>query len=847
MKRLSFITLLLLSTVLTLFSQTYKYSFRSIPIAQALVQMMREHPELNVTFVYNDLEKYRINADVSADSPVDAIRQLVRHNPISVITADGNIFVEAMQKGKYIYRGRIVDDHGETVAFATVSLLAPRDSVVITFGTTDSDGRFQIPCDSRGVIAKLSGVGYRTTYLPCDSYNVGDVVMPVVTIDLSGLTIEAPQAVLYADRSIYTPSRRVKRVAMSAIQLLDMMSIPEIIVNGNSVTTLSGESVKIFINSLPASGADLSGMRMADVKRVEFLDSPADPRFHGATRVINFIVQEYLYGGYTKLMTSEKFLSGTYGKDGVFSRFSSRGVTYDLSVDANHESNKHAGSYIDATYKLLDGKGESYTVHRYENTEASRFRQYSYPVTLRATYSTKKFQTRNSLSYKFSSRPSDYQAGSLSYAPSLGSDYSYERFSNRHSNDVGYNGQFFVVMPNDFSLDLTPSLSYAHNVNSSYYASTLPSEIQRIAREDAYSLSVDLSLTKKLDNKNSLSLNLSGADNRNKINYSGTSEGYTNYRNRAFAGLLRYSYSTSRLSFWTQAGVACENQDMNGRRYCDVYPGFHLNFNYSMDTHNKLHLWLQYATFSSDAEYVNTDILQDNELMYSTGNPAIKNSRVNDATIDYTWIPSMVFSLGASLSNHFRWDPSLQVYEPYLGGTALLRTFVNNGRYQQSKFSLNAMLRLLDGRLRYTLVQGGERQQLTGIYHGTYYRYGIGSQLQWFCGDFYFTARYSSPTRQFRMENNTQRRERSSYGIGMGWGNGDLKLNISASNMFNRGWTRGWSKMETPNYSVQQTHFASTYHSAVTFTMTYTFGYGKKVKRDDENLTPQSTRSAILK
>ena len=42
-------------------------------------------------------------------------------------------------------------------------------------------------------------------------------------------------------------------------------------------------------------------MNLQDVKRVEYLESPADPRFMGEKFVVNFIMEEYIYGGYVKL------------------------------------------------------------------------------------------------------------------------------------------------------------------------------------------------------------------------------------------------------------------------------------------------------------------------------------------------------------------------------------------------------------------------------------------------------------------------------------------------------------------------------------------------------------------
>ena len=88
---------------------------------------------------------------------------------------------------------------------------------------------------------------------------------------------------------------------------LRQMAMPQIQINpvSEAVTDNAGGEVAIFINFLEASKEEMEGLRTPDVKKVEYLEFPTDPRFRGAQRVINIIVQEYAYGGYTKLTTNE--------------------------------------------------------------------------------------------------------------------------------------------------------------------------------------------------------------------------------------------------------------------------------------------------------------------------------------------------------------------------------------------------------------------------------------------------------------------------------------------------------------------------------------------------------------
>ena len=48
----------------------YNRVFSNIPVSDALSILVRENPELDINFIYDDLDKYSISATVSADTPL---------------------------------------------------------------------------------------------------------------------------------------------------------------------------------------------------------------------------------------------------------------------------------------------------------------------------------------------------------------------------------------------------------------------------------------------------------------------------------------------------------------------------------------------------------------------------------------------------------------------------------------------------------------------------------------------------------------------------------------------------------------------------------------------------------
>ena len=225
----------------------------------------------------------------------------------------------------------------------------------------------------------------------------------------------------------FTTIAKQRNAAQTAIDLLRLLAIPQIIINpiDEAVTTLSGESVAIYINYLPASTEELQGLRTSDVRRVEYLDFPNDPRFHGNEHVVNFILQKYEYGGYTKASVSENILIGLSSRASIYSKFAYKKMNYDLYVGANNYNNKHIGNSIFGTYHLKDDDGNPITVQRNQLLNKAKFKENSYPVSFRAIYDSDKIQISNTLGFSFTQHPMGTTQGLLEYFPYSEHNYSY--------------------------------------------------------------------------------------------------------------------------------------------------------------------------------------------------------------------------------------------------------------------------------------------------------------------------------------------------------------------------------------------------------------------------------------
>lgn len=666
---------------------------------------------------------------------------------------------------------------------------------------------------------------------------------------LNEVVVEAQMQRTSPTATTYTPSGKQKNAAQNAIDLLRQMAIPQLQINpiDNSVKDNAGAEVSIFINYMPASQEEMDGLRTADVRKVEYLEFPTDPRFRGAQRAVNIIIQEYAYGGYTKISADENFLVGLSSRANIFSKFSYKKMTYDLFVAANNWNNHHASSDIEGLYTLKDANGSDFLLSRKETTDKAHFRQDHYPIAFRATYNTEKVQIRNTLGYSHSAYPMQNRSGLLTYSPGMAVNDTFDRRNSSHSNSLSYQGSFYFALPNNFSINAAPQISYTHTNNALSYITSSTDPIIRNARENACNYRVNAYLNKRFGQKHTLMLGVNGGDNLNRLQYSGNAVYSDRFHNAFASGLLCYKLQTQKISLYTDAGFCWEQSDINGIKSTDTYPFLHVNFRYSPDSKNAFSAYFQYANNTPGIDEKASDLLRDNEFMYLTGNPLLDNSRHITFNLGYTWMPSNKFSLSA-FGNFFELiDRQITTYEPYNNGQALLRTYTNDGNYIQSEIGFSANLKLFNNSLHIYVSPKQCFNRSTGFYDKRYNPFQLSAQAVYYLKQFYFLAYYETPQKMMFSNSPTTYRSRDFYVVAAGWANNDWNIRLSAYNIFNSHWDSADLYIETPYYKEHKTNFGTNSHSRLNLSITYTFGYGKKVQRGNEVGAQSGASSAILK
>ena len=836
----------MIASVITCSAAKFSYRFSSVALSDALAQIHEDHPGLKINFIYNDLENYKTSSIVKTDNPYEAIRKVIGRNPVSVTVKNGIFYVEAMQHGRYCFRGRVIDSLGEGLPSATAFLLQPADSAVLTYAITDIDGRFSIPCDCRSVIMKITCMGYMTKYPDCAEFYVGDIVMDEKPILLNTLTVAASDAWLSADKSVYVPTSRQKNASGNARDLLFRMSIPQIDVNpiSNSVTTLSGRPVSLFINHLEASEADIQGLRTSDVIKVEYYAFPTDPRFRGVEYAVNILVRQYEYGGYTKLSDRHIFGSKTDNYATVFSKFSYKNMVYDLFVSNNSIKDYNIGRSERSTFYFPDKK-----IERKLEIGNSEYKSQNLPVSFRAIYQKNNIQIVNTLGFHYFDRMRSSQAGNLTFTPDDDKDYTYKNETPGINRTLTWNGQYNFNLPRRWYLSFYPRLSYTHN-NSLRNYTVEPDDafnINNNARESGNQYGLTVNLSKKLGERSSLTGDLTAMSANYNVKYSGDSPYSTEFTGQLCSGKLLFNHSLDKLHINADAGIFFHRIGMNGQHNNELSPFTHFSATYSPNQRNELEAWIQYTTYTPEIYERSPNVIRVNEYLYQTGNPNLHDSRHLTTNFMYTYLPSDKIALAAHVGYYGEYDWSIKTYELNEDKNSLLQTYINSGDYTNFSSAVSVTGKFVDKRLIFRVVPYLNYHNVSGYADMSGFQTQFMSSVQYYWGNFNAEAFYLFPGRAIKRHTCEWIKDRSKYWISIGWANENWNIQFEARD-FCHYKSRGKEiEFSTPYLTSNILDWNGDYNANFIVSAIYTFGYGKKIERYNEIGAPQSGGSAIMR
>ena len=256
-------------------AQKISRDYLNISLSEALRQLNEQSEDYTISFLYNDLEDFRITTSVSRKTVPDAIRQMIGFYPIRMIVEDSEIIVECTHKTDRHLTGTIIDDHGHPVAYANIAVLNPADSTLLGGGVSNESGYFAIPYEQPVVLARISYVGYKTVYRLCSQPKAGTIRMRPDNYIIQGVVVqgERPKVQLQGNSLVMNVEGTVMERLGTAEDVLSR--VPTISKKGDSYEILGKGAPLIYLNNRKLTNLnELRNIQSDNIKNVEVIQNP---------------------------------------------------------------------------------------------------------------------------------------------------------------------------------------------------------------------------------------------------------------------------------------------------------------------------------------------------------------------------------------------------------------------------------------------------------------------------------------------------------------------------------------------------------------------------------------------
>jgi len=269
-------TLIALFCFINVQAQKITRSYDNVSMSEALRDLNELSRDYYISFLYNDLEDFRVTTSIKHKTVTEAIMQIIGFYPVRVVKRGENeIFVECTHKTERHLTGTIIDEKRQPVPYANVYLLHPSDSTVIGGGVSNEAGVFVIPYEQPTVLARISYVGYKTVYRLCNNEQVGTIQMKPETMTIKGVVVtgERPKVQLQGNSLVMNVEGTVMERMGTAEDVLSR--VPTISKKGDVFEILGKGVPLIYLNNRKLTDLqELRNIQSDNIKNVEVIQNP---------------------------------------------------------------------------------------------------------------------------------------------------------------------------------------------------------------------------------------------------------------------------------------------------------------------------------------------------------------------------------------------------------------------------------------------------------------------------------------------------------------------------------------------------------------------------------------------
>lgn len=738
--------------------------------------------------------------------------------------------------------GHIVDTDGNPLDFASVRILAARDSSVVRSTVADENGLYLIHGLTQArYIVNASCMGFndnlKPIFLEGDSTVRCDVVLTPAPSTLSELVVKAERFVRTRNGVTIIPAKEQIRHSSGGYALINSLMIPGVSVNidKGEVNALGGP-VAIFIDGQPADIREVQLLRPGDVERIQYIDSPTG-KYAGNNVAIDIIMKKRTSGGYVSFDGRQR-VGYTQGNYNLAAKVYSGNTQYTLFAGTDYMTANGTRTERRELINFPDSP-----IYRDFATDHASHRNNSEYIQTRVRNKNERRTLRATFTFVHNAVPKDFSSSTLTYrgldSLPIPITTSCTSSSRNFKYSIGMSGSF--KMPHGHHLEVSASATMNYNNYTSIYSET-DNHINSYTDEDYYSFNADVTYVMNFRRGNTLVFKIQNIHNISSALYTGNHDSWQHLWSNETICFAEYAQQLWKIaSIRIAPGLSTEFYKLHGNKQMS-FAGPRLQAVFAMQPSRSqfLQLIALYGNSYPQISMMSDATRQIDFVQQRRGNPDLKISKILYLTFAYGIGVQKVNLQALTL---LRGADRMPMSRYFFDDSMLVETYSPDGKWRQIDASVSATW-TPSGKFNAQLTAGWLYNRYSGSATLGAACWKASSQASWYFSDFALNLRIETPQKQAGYDL-TVVKTPWLYGLSLSWNKKALRIEAGTDNPFSHRPVYR-TQLSTPQYSLDKTEYSPINRRTAYIKATWYVDFGKKVSHDTPAVD-RTINSGILK
>lgn len=666
----------------------------------------------------------------------------------------------------------------------------------------------------------------------------------VAVRQLDDLVVTGERGWIEGNTVNYIPTKKEKRLSNSPASLIKSMHLPMLREQDGSIVNATGNAVTVFINGQRANDIDISTFWPRDVKKVQYVENSNDPLYEGVQYAVNFITSRYEVGGVSKIDLFQRI--PTRGIYRLSSKMAYKRMTFGMNAYYIYSRDNRTTREAEYEYRDIYYNDVFHNLIERYREEKSTERSNYVNCAFNARYTASGFVATHTVSMTYNHNPYSSNSGSDNWAGGLfDSSYSWDAEKSKSVSPQVSGYYVYVFSPKWY---ITGQWGYAYSSNRSRnWSQTCDTDIiYNQYRENVNAFNFSLTPTYLCSSKFSFQLLLTSSLNWFDSRYRGSAQTDNRMATQNLISSVKiYWIPSKKFYLMLEPGLTGAFKQIGDITNNSLIPTLKVAANYNPNRKFNIGASVNHYTHAASASESNPVLVKASELLWSMGNPNLKNGRYWDVSLSATHIPGNRFSMSYALAYHHSDNDIIFTYtpaDPKTGG--LIRQMENAGPADWLYGNVSFRLSLFDDNLSLGVSPNWQYNHFSSGQFRSFNRVSASADIDYTIGNFRISAEYDGPRKDIDSDGREKNWHQDCWNASAVYGNDNIRVEGRIYNIFNR---RARSKTEfvSPNYLTRLNMMEI--GREISISLTYTFGYGKKIDRDIDIDSPAATESSILK